>query len=60
MIGRTPINLYDLRRGEETILYDAGDRILFRPITSDEFTAIEKEVEKGTYKVKVEVKGGVK
>lgn len=60
LIGRTPINLYDLRRGEETILYDAGDRILFRPITSDEFTAIEKEVEKGTYKVKVEVKGGVK
>lgn len=59
LIGRTPIKLYDLRRGEDTILYDAGDRIIFRPITADEFKEIEKEVEKGTYEVKVEVKGGV-
>lgn len=59
LIGRTPIKLYDLRRGEDTILYDAGDRIIFRPISADEFKEIEKEVEKGTYEVKVEVKGGV-
>lgn len=59
LIGRTPIKLYDLRRGEETILYDAGDRIIFRPITTQEFKEIEKNVEKGTYKVKVIVKEGV-
>ncbi len=59
LIGRTPIKLYDLRRGEETILYDAGDRIIFRPITTEEFKEIEKEVERGSYKVKVKVEGGV-
>lgn len=59
LIGRTPIKLYDLRRGEETILYDAGDRIIFRSITTQEFKEIEKNVEKGTYKVKVIVKEGV-
>lgn len=59
LIGRTPIKLYDLRRGEDTILYDAGDRLIFRPITSKQFKAIEKEVEAGTYEVKVQVEGGV-
>lgn len=59
LIGRTPIKLYDLRRGEDTILYDAGDRIIFRPITTEEFKKIEKQVENGTYQVHVEVKGGV-
>ncbi len=58
LIGRTPIRLYDLRRGEDTILYDAGDRIIFRPISKEEFLEIEKEVAAGTYEVKVQLKGG--
>lgn len=58
LIGRTPIKLYDLRRGEETILYDAGDRIVFKPITAGEYKEIEKEVEAGTYIVNVRQKGG--
>ncbi len=58
LIGRTPINLYDLRRGEDTILYDAGDRIIFRPISPEMFKKIEKAVEAGTYEVTIHMKGG--
>lgn len=58
LIGRTPIRLYDLRRREDTILYDAGDRIVFKPINSDEYRKIENEVIEGTYIVKVTKKGG--
>lgn len=58
IIGRTPIKLYDLRRGKDTILYDAGDRIIFRPITSKQFIEIEEQVNAGTYNVPVTMKGG--
>lgn len=58
LIGRTPIKLYDLRRGEDTILYDAGDRIIFRPITKEEYKNIEEEVKSGTYEVTIQMKGG--
>lgn len=53
LIGRTPIRLYDPRRGEDTILYDAGDRIIFYPISADEYKSIEEEVTAGTYEVKI-------
>lgn len=53
LIGRTPILLYDPRRGEDTILYDAGDCIIFYPISADEYKKIEKQVIAGTYEVKI-------
>lgn len=58
LIGRTPIKLYDIRRGEDTILYDAGDRIVFKPITKEEYNHIKIQVDAGTYIVPVTVKGG--
>lgn len=58
LIGRTPIKLYDIRRGEDTILYDAGDRIVFKPITNEEFDDIKTRVDAGTYIVPVTMKGG--
>ena len=36
VIGRTPVKLFDLSR-EEPLLLGAGDRVLFQPITENEF-----------------------
>ena len=36
LIGRTPVKLFDLSR-EEPLLLGAGDRVLFQPITENEF-----------------------
>jgi inhibitor of KinA len=36
VIGRTPVKLFDLSR-EEPLLLVAGDRVLFQPITKNEF-----------------------
>lgn len=58
LIGRTPIKLYDIRRGEDTILYDAGDRIVFKPITEEEYDEIKINVDAGTYIVPVTLEGG--
>ncbi|MBY8909969.1 5-oxoprolinase subunit PxpB [Salinicoccus roseus] len=57
LLGRTPVPLFDPGR-EETILYAAGDRIIYRPIDEDEYERIEKEIASGEYEVKYEVKGG--
>ncbi|WP_271401976.1 5-oxoprolinase subunit PxpB [Salinicoccus roseus] len=57
LLGRTPVPLFDPGR-EETILYAAGDRIIYRPIDEDEYKRIEKEIASGEYEVKYEVKGG--
>lgn len=53
LLGRTPIRLYDTRRGEDTILYGPGDKIVFKPITEERYEEILKEVEEGTYQVPV-------
>ena len=58
LIGRTPVRLFDVRRGEDAIIYDAGDRIVFRPIDRDRYDEIAEQVEEGTYEVKVTMKGG--
>lgn len=58
LLGRTPVPLFDPGR-EETILYAAGDRIIYRPIDEDEYKRIEEEIASGEYEVKYEVKGGV-
>jgi inhibitor of KinA len=57
LLGRTPVPLFDPGR-EETILYAAGDRIIYRPIDEDDYKRIEKEIASGEYEVKYEVKGG--
>ena len=42
LIGRTPVILYDAKR-ETPVLYQAGDRIRFVPITRAEFAALERQ-----------------
>jgi KipI family sensor histidine kinase inhibitor len=41
VIGRTPLTLFDAGRSEPS-LFAAGDRVRFRAITADEFTALQK------------------
>ena len=53
LIGQTPVKPYDPER-EEPILYKAGDYIRFCPISLDEYNAISKEVENGTWTPKIE------
>ncbi len=42
LIGRTPVKVYDPGR-EEPILYQAGDRIRFVPVSVEEFLRIEAD-----------------
>ncbi len=51
LIGRTPVKMYDPDR-ETPILPEAGQYIKFYPVTQDEYDAILKEVEAGTYVLK--------
>lgn len=55
IIGRTPVRPYDPDR-ESPILYAAGDYLRFVPITAQEFSLIETQVEAGTYECEI-VKG---
>ena len=55
IIGRTPVRPYDPDR-ESPILYAAGDYLRFVPITPQEFSLIETQVESGTYECEI-VKG---
>lgn len=51
LIGRTPLKLFDPNR-EPPALLQAGNYLTFISITSEEFTRIKEEVERGTYFVK--------
>ena len=51
LIGRTPIRMYDPGRAKP-ILPEAGQYIRFFPVTQDEYDAILREVEAGTYTVR--------
>ncbi len=55
IIGRTPVRPYDPDR-EPPILYAAGDYLRFVPVTPQEFSLIEAQVEAGTYECEI-VKG---
>lgn len=57
LLGRTPVYLYDERRGDDAILYEAGDRIIYKPIDEQRFKEIEKEVEEGTFQVQIKKRG---
>lgn len=45
LIGRTPLKLFAPER-ENPLLYQAGDRIRFKPISGDEYTRISKRERK--------------
>ncbi|KKK32992.1 allophanate hydrolase [Salinicoccus sediminis] len=53
LLGRTPVPLYDPGRAEP-ILYQAGDRIVYRAIDEGEYEDIKAEIEAGRYEVKIE------
>ena len=48
LIGRTPLKLYDANR-EKPVLLEAGQYMKFRSVTKEEYEAIERQVEDGTY-----------
>lgn len=52
IIGRTPLKLYDETK-EPPVFINAGDYIRYIPISAEEFEKIKKEVEAGTYQVKI-------
>ena len=43
VIGRTPLRMFDVKRDPPALL-SAGDRVRFRPITSQEFETVKKEI----------------
>ncbi len=53
LIGRTPVRLYDPHR-DPPVLYRAGDRIRFYPVSEQEYREIEAAVSAGTYAVRTE------
>ncbi len=56
LIGRTPLKLYDSER-ENPTLYQAGDYIRFKPVTSEEYQMIEDAVTQRNYQCKVFMEG---
>lgn len=54
LIGRTPVRLYDPHRNPP-VLYRAGDRIRFYPVSEQEYYEMEAAVSAGTYVVRTEV-----
>ncbi|MBR8834581.1 MAG: allophanate hydrolase subunit 1 [Stigonema ocellatum SAG 48.90 = DSM 106950] len=58
MLGRTPVPIFDQKQRlqpfrERMFLFQLGDRVKFRPISEEEFEAIETEVEVGRYEYKI-------
>ncbi|WP_078594345.1 5-oxoprolinase subunit PxpB [Evansella clarkii] len=53
IIGRTPLVLYDSKR-ENPSLFEAGDHVSFRAISTEEYEDIKKQVEAGEYEVEYE------
>ena len=49
LIGRTPLKLYDAER-EKPVLLEAGQYIKFKSVTPEEYDAILKAVEDGSYR----------
>lgn len=52
LLGRTPIPLFDEKR-EPQILYEAGDRIIYRSIDEEEYKQLQVQVENDDYKVRI-------
>ena len=54
IIGRTPVELFNSGK-EPPCLFEAGDKLRFVPVTSEEFHHIGNEVSSGRYKPEKEV-----
>ncbi|MFC3927519.1 5-oxoprolinase subunit PxpB [Streptococcus caprae] len=52
LIGRTPVKTYDPDRATP-ILFEAGDYIRFKPVSPEEFLAIEVAVASGDYDITI-------
>ena len=52
LLGRTPIPLFDEKR-EPQILYEAGDRIIYKSIDEEEYEQLKKKVDNNDYEVKI-------
>ena len=57
MYKRQPLKLYDPGR-ERPILLEAGQYIKFRAVDREEYEAIGREVEQGTYRLHTYAKEG--
>ena len=55
IIGTTPVKAYNPRR-MPSIPYEAGDHILFKPITEEEYLAIEEEEKTDSYEFRITMK----
>jgi KipI family sensor histidine kinase inhibitor len=52
LIGKTPLKVYDAQR-ETPILYQAGDRIRFQPITRQVYEDIAEKIANHTYQYEI-------
>ena len=50
LIGRTPVRLFDLRRTEAVFL-SPGDKVRFKPVSTEEFTVLDGRGQRGTLDV---------
>jgi KipI family sensor histidine kinase inhibitor len=55
ILGRTPLKFFDAAR-EQPSLVEPGDYIRFVAIDADEYARIKKQVDEGSYQVRIEVK----
>jgi len=53
ILGRSPVNLFDKNR-EVPTPFSAGDKIKFIAVSKEDYYEIEKQIEKGNYKLKIE------
>lgn len=52
LLGRTPVPLFDEERDPQ-ILYEAGDRIIFKSIDEEEYKKFEEQAASGDYQVNI-------
>ena len=57
LIGRTPLKLYDSDK-EPPVMLSAGDYVRYVSVSEEEYLEIKKQVEEGTYVVKVIISEG--
>ena len=53
ILGKCPVELFDKNEALPSV-FSAGDKIKFDAVSKEEFYRIEKEIENGDYKLKIE------
>lgn len=53
ILGKSPVNLFDKNEADPSPFL-AGDKIKFVAVSKEEYFEIENQIEKGTYKLKIE------